>query len=202
MTMNVSIHAATLTPAFDYKVDFTLEAGIAYWMKAANGKGKSSLLEEIKVQLKDFAPGPKLSFLDQAPLMPFGDMSVESVFRVFYEVAHKDLVVQDWRELSLSQAVQFDQHAKAMVKNLSGGENQWLKILLMSSLKADFYIWDEPQLNLDLTKWNLLLDFAQDLLDQKKYLLLTHHGTSGLSLRPLGSFELKRDQQKIWIEEG
>jgi len=174
-----------------------LRAGVAYHLKGENGLGKTSLIEELKLRWKELNPELRYAFTDQEELNGFQDLSVAGLMDVFWDVTQGRHGTSDWRENPY-----FLKSQKLWNKNirqLSGGENQWIKILMMLSLESDVWILDEPYQSLDSQKQSELTELLQHWIYQGKYLLVVHHGE--LHLAPTLSLSLKDINGVLQVDE-
>ncbi len=157
-------------------IEAMLSPGVCHHLKGENGAGKTTFIEELKIQWSTLAPDLLLGFTDQALLQPFQDLTVEALIDVMWDVTQGRHEADDWRELSWWQELQVQKWMKRKVSELSGGENQWIKILMMRSLKCDAWILDEPFQSLDSGRQTELWKILEAWIQAGKYLILTHHG--------------------------
>lgn len=177
--LSLELNDSLLSPHLKWNVQWGIEPGVVHWLQGPNGVGKSSLFEELKCQWASIAPEVKLGFTDQEPFAPFQDLSVEKVFDILWEVAPERRLGPSWRELPI-----WDDESRALlnrsVRLLSGGENQWVKILMMRSLKSDVWLLDEPFQFLDVQRRNELKFCLSQWLEAGKFLIFSHHGSAPL----------------------
>lgn len=195
--LKIKINNSLYNTKLNWKVDLQLKAGVAYHLKGENGLGKTSLIEELKFHWKDLNADLRYAFTDQEELNGFQDLSVAGLMDVFWEVTQGRHASSDWREIPLFLKSQklWDKN----IRQLSGGENQWVKILMMLSLDSDVWILDEPYQSLDAQKQSELTELLQHWIYQGKYLLVVHHGE--LHLAPLMTLALASDTQGLRLEE-
>lgn len=177
--LSIKLNKSVLSPHLRWNVDWDLRPGVAHWLQGPNGAGKTSFFEELKCQWPDTTSTFQLGFTDQEPFNPFQDLTVERVFDVLYEIAPERRLTSNWRNLSI-----WDDESRILfnrpVHLLSGGENQWIKILMMRSLKSDVWLLDEPFQFLD-KKRRIMFEACLDTwLQEEKYLIFSHHGNSPL----------------------
>jgi ABC-type Mn2+/Zn2+ transport system ATPase subunit len=86
-----------------------------------------------------------------------------------------------------------------LVSQLSGGENQWVKILMMRSLKCDVWMMDEPFQSLDQTRQESLWMLLQEWIASGKTLILVHHGD--VKLTPKKSWQHDCAAQGVQLKE-
>ena len=186
--MVIQLNESALGAHLRWSVKWDLERGRANWLKAPNGTGKTSLFEEIKVQWQTIGTG-RLGFVDQASLVPFHDLTVAQLFDVLWDVASERCLFQSWQRADFWDPESRDLWDRK-VGLLSGGENQWIKILMMLSLKSEVWLLDEPFQFLDGGRTQRLLRYLVDWLAQGGVLILSHHGAE-LPL-PFKAWELSR----------
>jgi manganese/zinc/iron transport system ATP- binding protein len=186
--LHIKIDHSLLRSQLHWCVDMSLNGGICHRLAAPNGAGKTSFLEELKLHWPRLFPTTLLGFTDQAPLEPFQDLTVEAVMDVLWDITRHRHVQADWRTFAWWQESAVKSWWPRKVSQLSGGENQWVKILMMRSLECDVWIMDEPFQSLDQKRQTELWSLLQDWLTTGKYLLLVHHGD--VPLHPQESWTL------------
>ncbi len=102
-----------------------------------NGIGKTSLFKYLKMK-KNMSFS--CSFLNQERFSPLSRLKVKEVYQILIseEVISKDLLN------GYIEKFEFNYCDDKYVQNLSGGENQILKLCLSFSQKVDVYFLDEP----------------------------------------------------------
>lgn len=151
-------------------VSFSLHNGAGLILSGENGLGKTTLMHRFSSQLGAQIPS---SLISQSPLGFFYDRKLETFRRLFLETcgARLDLTLFDklWAEFGLSGK---DEH---LLSELSGGEQQLLKLICGLSKVADIYLLDEPSHSLDQEKKKILSQLLQDFLKNKKSILMIEH---------------------------
>ncbi len=147
-----------------------------------NGVGKSSLMRYFIHHQEKF--DGICSFLPQNDLTTLSNMTVERCFYVF----------SDGRQMKESFYLSFfSSLLKKEVNNLSGGQNQILKLYLCLNTKADFYFLDEPFKGLDSEHCEILKDYIEQD-SQSTYIIIDHSKQiSGKSIK------LSLDNQKVSV---
>jgi len=195
--LNIKLTHSELSPHLSWQVNWSVQPGLANWLQGANGVGKTSLFEEIKIQWH--RPSLQLGFVDQEPLVPFQDLTVAQVFDLLWDIGANRRVTAQWQQLKY-----WDEESRSLwprkVALLSGGENQWIKVLMMLSLKSDIWLLDEPFQSLDQRRRETLLRLLASWLEEGKYLILSHHG-SELSL-PAKTWHLEHQPTGTYVREG
>ncbi len=144
--------------------ELKLEHGQNYGLVGANGVGKSSLLRWSKRHLFG-----SIAYLDQGPLQPLVNLKVNELLRL----AQLELGAKTDELVSYFS---FDSLLKRKVNELSGGENQVLKIILTLSLERDWYFLDEPFLNLSEVNRDKVIQKVKEFQSQRKsFLIIEHH---------------------------
>ena len=178
--LHINLKTSELSPHLRWNVDWNIEAGQANWLRGPNGIGKTSLLEELKCQWPSMHPGILLGFTDQAPLDPFQDLTVSQVFELLWDIVPERRSIDRWQNMS-----EWDTEGKSLwnrpVKLLSGGENQWIKLMMMRSLKSQLWLLDEPFQFLDQQRALVLQDWLAQWCQQGNYLIVTHHNEANFT---------------------
>jgi energy-coupling factor transporter ATP-binding protein EcfA2 len=196
--LHIKIHRSVLRSQLRWKVDVSLGAGVCHRLAAPNGSGKTSFLEELKLQWPDLFPTHLLGFCDQASLAPFQDLTVEAMMDVLWDVVPQRRIGSGWRQLPWWQASDVRHWWARKVSQLSGGENQWVKILMMRTIVSDVWLLDEPFQSLDQNRQSELWGLLGEWLAAGKYLVLVHHGE--VELRPLRTWTLACAEQGLSLE--
>ncbi len=194
--LKIKINKSLYNTRLNWQVNLDLKSGVAFHLKGENGLGKTSLIEELKLHWKELNPDLRYAFTDQEELNGFQDLSVAGLMDIFWEVTEGRHATIDWRVMEIFKNSQklWDKN----IRQLSGGENQWVKILMMISLESDVWILDEPYQSLDARKQSELTDILQQWLYQGKYLLVVHHGD--LHLAPLVTLSLTESNNLLHVE--
>jgi len=158
-----------------YAVDALLESGRCHQFVGPNGCGKTTLLNEIKFAWPRIAPGLLLGFVDQVRFAPAQDLTVASSIDVLARLVPARFDAH-WREQAMWKDPDVMSWLDRPVSSLSGGENQWLKILMMRSLKSDVWLLDEPFVSLDSRRHQELWELLAGWVKSGRYLIMTHHG--------------------------
>lgn len=174
--LHVKINQSLLHPRLKWDLDATLEEGVCHHIIGANGAGKTTFFTELKLHWSRLFPTARLGFCDQAPLAPFQDLTVEAVMDVLWDITPERHLSGRWQDLAWWQAPEVRKLLPRLVSELSGGENQWLKFLMMRSLASDVWMLDEPFTALDAGRQQALQAWIRGELEQKKTILLVTHG--------------------------
>ena len=85
------------------------------------------------------------------------------------------------------------------INELSGGQNQMLKILFSAYKGGDLFIFDEPFQYLDQNFQKLLRNYLESLIKDKKYILLVEHQKTMVNPFDLNIISMREEGDKIWI---
>jgi ABC-type Mn2+/Zn2+ transport system ATPase subunit len=160
-----------------YAVAAVLEPGRCHQLVGANGSGKTTFFNEMKFAWPRFSQGLQLGFVDQIRFAPAQDLTVAASMDVLTRLVPARLLNTNWRKLECWQDPEVVRWLERPVSTLSGGENQWVKLLMMRSLKSDAWLLDEPFASLDSRRHSELWMLLESWVKSGHYLLLAHHGT-------------------------
>jgi ABC-type Mn2+/Zn2+ transport system ATPase subunit len=154
-------------------VEIQLLPGECKVLVGENGLGKTTLAARIAAMSTDAV------MISQGPLEHFYDRKLSTFKNILRSVKNgsfdQSLFEENWKAFGL-QAKEDRQ-----LSQLSGGENQALKIAIGMASSQSLLILDEPSLNLDQERKNLLRDTIQKSLQQGKSILLIEHDLQWLS---------------------
>jgi manganese/zinc/iron transport system ATP- binding protein len=199
LMLHIKISDSILHDRLRWQVDAKLDLGVCHHVLGPNGAGKTTFLEELKLHWKTLFPTTLLGFCDQAPLAPFQDLTVESVMNLVWDITADRHETKTWQELACWQDVAALKLLPRLVSQLSGGENQWVKILMMRSLKSDVWMMDEPFQSLDHHRQESLWVLLQEWVTIGKTLILVHHGE--IKISPKKSWQLDCAQDGVQLKE-
>lgn len=194
--LKIKINNSLYNTRLNWQVDQVLKPGVVYHLKGPNGMGKTSLIEELKLHWNEHNASLRFAFTDQEELNGFQDLTVSGLLDVFWDVTSHMHANKSWRD---NESFVSSQNLwQKNIRELSGGENQWVKILMMTALDCEVWILDEPFQSLDVDKQRELYELLQSWIYQGKYLLIVHHGE--LNLAPVISLELKKSNNNLQLE--
>lgn len=199
LMLHVKISDSILHDRLRWQVDAKLDLGMCHHVMGPNGAGKTTFLEELKLHWKKLFPTALLGFCDQAPLAPFQDLTVEAVMNLMWDITEGRHEVKNWREFNFWQDEMALKLLPRLVSQLSGGENQWIKILMMRSLESDVWMMDEPFQSLDQYRQERLWSLLQDWIARGKTLILVHHGE--VKLNPKKEWQLDCMSAGVQLKE-
>lgn len=149
--------------------DIHLTAGEIHLIEGENGIGKTSFVHFLKLGQDRFFPNEVVRFIDQLPLSPLNDIS-------FYEL--KQILLKK-RSQEISYFEEFEKRIipfeRQPIKNLSGGQNQLVKIATALYLGGDYFFFDEPFQYLDKANKELLKKTLFALKSEKRTVILIEH---------------------------
>jgi translation initiation factor RLI1 len=140
-----------------------------------NGSGKSSLFQFLKLNSKEIFKGKKTYFLSQRPLVSLNEITVSALFEMMSKDFFNNLNSGRYSSLSFFEKTQFNLKLNRKVNDLSGGENQILKLLIALNMNVDLYFLDEPSSFLDKEKLGYLVTEIKRLRENKKTILIIDH---------------------------
>ncbi|MFT6633308.1 MAG: ABC-type Mn2+/Zn2+ transport system ATPase subunit [Bacteriovoracaceae bacterium] len=134
-----------------------------------NGVGKSSFFQYLKLNQKDIFPKIKCNFTDQMRINPVNEVHFENILENLVDYKHESISFFDEY---LSELKEFKERS---LKNLSGGQNQIVKIFLSAYLGGDFFFFDEPLQYLDQKNRTLFKHYLKILKEKGKSICLVEH---------------------------
>lgn len=172
---------------WQWDVNENLSPGVCHWVTGPNGCGKTTFFEQLKVC---WSSPLALAFMDQAPLDSYQALTVGQLFDVLVDAAVDRVISRNWRELPI-----WDERSRKLwhknITQLSGGEMQWIKFLMMRTLNAKVWILDEPFHGLDQSRQLELTQLLQNWLKEGCYLIMAHHGE--MPIAPFKPWRLATD---------
>lgn len=134
-----------------------------------NGVGKSSFFHYLKVFKDELLKTQKCVFLDQMRLTPLNQISYFELLESLREYRFEEL------DLFHSITSVVVSYGHLPIANLSGGQNQMIKIALMLYLGGDFFFMDEPFQFLDKDNQSYLKNIIKELKKKGKAIILIEH---------------------------
>jgi translation initiation factor RLI1 len=154
------------------------------YLQAPNGMGKTSLFNLLAENKIQYFPNKILSYCHQDRLSTLTVMKVSDLIDI---LADFDISLDAYPEILGPLGSGF---YNKQIDQLSGGENQLLKLAIAFGKSADIYLLDEPFQYLDDKNCQNLQKVLEKILSQKKYIFLTHHYKELLSSFPLNEYAL------------
>ena len=195
--LHVKINSSLLRRELRWCVDAQLPLGGCHRLCGKNGVGKTTFLEELKLHWPKLFPTTLLGFCDQLALTPFQELTVMQVADILWDATPLRHEAKHWRELTWWQDQVVQSWLTRKVAQLSGGENQWLKILLMRSIKSDVWLLDEPFQSLDQLRQDELWGLLEN---QPRTIIIVHHGPIQMS-SPITNWELLVKSDGLSLEK-
>ncbi len=156
-----------------YHFNFHLKEGVIYLLTGENGVGKSTFFDFLLLELLD--KSVNFSLMPQESLTPLISRRVKDILRIFEE-KNKGRIISSLAE-DLGDLLEGLGLKERGINDLSGGENQLLKIYLALYWEADLYCFDEPEQFLDEKHRNLFFSFLTVLMREKKKIIIITHRT-------------------------
>lgn len=171
-----------------------LEKGKSYGLTGPNGIGKSSLFRLVKQ-----SGNRSIAYLDQGRFAPLVNFFVEDIFRLINLEFKDDLLSPLDGNHELVKELCVDRILKNKIHQLSGGENQLIKLLLTLSLNKDWYFLDEPFLNLSETNRAKVKSIIKRLQSEGKSFFIIEHHLKDLDILVDHCFEIKGEDKEYRI---
>lgn len=126
-----------------------------------NGIGKTTFLNLLRDHQQRFSLENNSSFVSQYRLAPVNSITVSDIFQILAE-NFTSRVVSPLKDYDLIDELGAKNLLNKEARNLSGGENQLVKILLAFYIKARYYFLDEPFQYLDQDKFKAIIKFISE----------------------------------------
>ncbi len=157
------------------RVELVLEEKKPRGLLGANGIGKTSFISFLKHHKKDFFSSLEVTFLDQLPLAPLGQVRPIDLFSMLANLFPKRIINTDLAKYPLIERFDFGQKLKTPIKSLSGGENQILKLLAAFYVRSDLFVLDEPSNHLDQKRIQVLINLINEIAIEDRFFLIVDH---------------------------
>lgn len=191
--MQIEINDPKFLPHAGLRINFELPQGKWLAIAGENGVGKSSLARAVFKKMW----GQKASYIDQAPLEHFYDRTLDTFKKIILDVRHSTFEPERfnaiWNDFGLSLK------ENRSLKQLSGGENQALKLTMGLCQECETIILDEPSQYLDQTRKDVLKKWLLHLEREGKTILVIEHDLSWL---PSGTKVILLENREGMIQEG
>lgn len=163
-------------------VSFAAKAGETTIIIGPNGTGKTSLLDILTGEALPMNGDVKLGGVDISSVPPDVVRFVHQQSALFPDLTVGE-TVRLWGTLfgRLSESAMIvprfglDVVEQTLVKKLSGGEQQRLRLGLATIGHADFYVLDEPTNNLDADARSLVCEVAAELTSRDAVVIVATH---------------------------
>jgi ATP-binding cassette subfamily E protein 1 len=181
-----------------FQCQMRLQKGKVNAFIGPNGIGKSSFMQFLKLNSKEIFEGLELSFCSQFPMQVLGDLTCRDLLTFMTQEGN---CVSQLDEYELINAFQFTEKLDRPINQLSGGENQVLKLLACFLIDADVYLCDEPSAFLDRGKLEVLVKILEELKQKGKTIILIDHGWEFLHQISDEILEFYQDTDYISVRE-
>lgn len=171
------------------QIKFNLIPGKLIRLIGANGVGKSSFIQYLKLNQDSFFINKKVSYLDQQRLLPLNDVSLNDLKELLLKKRYEILKCIDVIEEETSF------FSSKPIKELSGGQNQLVKIYLSLFLSGDVFILDEPFQFLDEKNQQKMLKIIGQLKSLNKEILIVEHH---FDLKDIVDEKVELQSEKKW----
>lgn len=151
-------------------ISISLDKGEIKGIIGANGIGKTTLLKKIREE-SSF----KIALLNQEPLKTLSHLTTRHIIDSLRHDFADEIDESMLTEFDFFKKFKMDKFLDTGVAQLSGGENQCLKIYSTFMITADQYFLDEPTSFLDGEKKELLASLIQFYQTQEKSFLIIEH---------------------------
>lgn len=175
--------------------DLTLKEGQISVLMGPNGVGKTSFFQYLKNHEQTYFPHAQVSFMDQLPLTPLGELRGIDLFEMLLDLYPNRMNFDSLSHYPLLDEFQFREKIKRPIRLLSGGENQLLKLLSIFALRADFIFLDEPFNHLDKDRLKLVINVLNKFKSQGKSFLVIDHREETLNLYADVFFQMQKENK-------
>jgi ABC-type Mn2+/Zn2+ transport system ATPase subunit len=167
--VNIRIQDPLFLPHLECDLSFELKPSQIVVITGENGLGKSTLLNRVWREL----PDPRKTFIEQQPLDFFYDRTLEELKAI---LIHSCLHEMDRNRFEyLWEKFLLKERESRYLSQLSGGENQSLKIACALGRGANFFFLDEPFQSLDNNRKIFLKEILEELREEGKAIMLVEH---------------------------
>jgi ABC-type Mn2+/Zn2+ transport system ATPase subunit len=160
-----------------------------------NGVGKSSFFQYLKLNQKEIFLKEKCNFSDQMRINPVNEINFDNILTNLKNYKHDSIAF-------------FEEHVSVLnefrarpLKNLSGGQNQIVKIFLSAYLGGDLFFFDEPLQYLDEKNRDLFKVYLRSLKQAGKAICLIEHHSNLLEELIDHKFKLVSCPEKVELRE-
>lgn len=147
-----------------------LEKGKIIGLYGANGIGKTTLLKKLRNESPN-----EIAILMQSPLKTLPHLTPRLILNTLRENFSLKIEEKLLNDFKFFEQFKMSKYLDTPVGQLSGGENQALKIYTTLMIKADQYFLDEPTSFLDVEKKQILAQLIGFLQKQGKAFLIVEH---------------------------
>lgn len=166
------------------EVSATFEEGKCYLLLGANGAGKSTLAKCIagdegyesgSIQWHNSSTNVSdIVALQYQFFNSYPHLKVREVIQLFQR-----LIVNPYDINELYTLLNVSSFEQTLIKNLSGGQQKTLSIILAFLLNKKIIILDEPFATLDLQRKQVLAEFIKNQIHQDRLFIIISHEIAG-----------------------
>lgn len=156
-----------------------------------NGIGKSSFFQYLKLNQKSLFGNKRCNFLNQLRMTPVNDVSFNNI-------------LQNLKSYQVEKISFFDKNIKLLdefstkpLNELSGGQNQLIKIFISAYLGGDIFLFDEPLQFLDEFNREIFIKYLKELKTMNKTVFIIEHHYNLLENLVDNKYELTKGEQGI-----
>lgn len=150
-------------------VDIPIEKGKITQLVGPNGIGKSTIIQYLKSHQSLFLANEHCYFLDQGRLSPLNQVCFKDLKKILLHMRFEEL------SLFLKFEKLLENYSHIPLNDLSGGQNQMVKIALSLYLSGTIFIYDEPFQFLDKENHLQFLNVLNELKRLQKGVLIIEH---------------------------
>lgn len=173
--------------------DVFLEEGKTYQLIGENGVGKSSFIHYLKLNMDMYFEGIVVRFIDQQRLTPLNRISLSELLKTL-DPQHSTKI-----EFPSEFKNKISKFKDIPINDLSGGQNQLVKIFLALHLGGDLFILDEPFQFLDKENSILFKKILMELKGLGRTILIVEHKDEIISSLVDCKFEIKKEDNFLVI---
>lgn len=168
----------------DVSGSLLLEGGEMTLLEGENGVGKTSIFHELNLNHKKYFKGRVVRIIDQMRLSPLNEISFRELILQMNEYRYEELdCFSDCME-------RIEKFQDTPINQLSGGQNQMVKIALNIYLSGDVFLFDEPLQFLDKENKIFFRSLVAKLLGSNKSICLVEHNDDSVKKLASKSYQV------------
>lgn len=177
-------------------LDFSVHYNKINLLQGNNGIGKTTFFEYLKTS--DLFDSDRV-FMDQFPLCPISDYSVQNIIQIISEEVDKTYDIEQVEE---KYQIQIKDLLEKKVSYLSGGEQQRMKFFLTLMQDRKIFFLDEPFQYLDQATTDIFLKALNTLLSEAKLVFLIEHRYEKLLNENVHKVLMQKNDDLIEVKDG